>query len=73
MAITVEAVYENGVLRLTEPLPFKEQEKVQVTVQAKSSPLLEAYGIMGFPGSAAEADYFATDPELDFPPPPEQS
>jgi predicted DNA-binding antitoxin AbrB/MazE fold protein len=73
MAITVEAVYENGVLKLTEPLPFKEQEKVEVTVQAKSSPLLEAYGIMGFTGSAAEADYFATDPELDYPLPPEQS
>lgn len=72
MAITVDAVYENGVLKLSEPLPFKEQEKVQVTVQAISSPLLEAYGIMGFTGTVAEADYFATDPELDFPPSPEQ-
>jgi predicted DNA-binding antitoxin AbrB/MazE fold protein len=34
MAITVEAVYENGVLKPSEPLPFKEHEKVSVTVVA---------------------------------------
>jgi len=27
---------------------------------------------MGFQGTAAEADYFARDPELDYPPPPEE-
>lgn len=32
MSITVEAVYENGVLKPTEPLPFKEHEKLTVTV-----------------------------------------
>lgn len=65
MAITVEATYENGVLKLTQPLPLKEHEKVRVTIQSEASPLLRAYGIMGFQGSAAEADYFALDPELD--------
>ena len=67
MAIVIEAVYENGVLRPSEPLPFHEHEKVQVTIQAISSPLLDSYGIMGFTGSAKEADYFALDPELDYP------
>jgi hypothetical protein len=28
---------------------------------------------MGFQGTAEEADYFAMDPELDYPPSPEQS
>ena len=28
MTLTVEAVYENGVLKPTQPLPLKEQEKV---------------------------------------------
>jgi hypothetical protein len=69
MAITVEAVYEDGVLKPVEPLPFPEHEKVQVTVQPLASPLLQAYGIMGFTGSVAAADYFATDPELDYPTP----
>jgi predicted DNA-binding antitoxin AbrB/MazE fold protein len=72
MAITVEAVYENGVLKPAEPLPWKDGERVRVTVSSLDSPLLKAYGIMGFQGTAEEADYFAMDPELDYPPPPEE-
>jgi predicted DNA-binding antitoxin AbrB/MazE fold protein len=34
MAITVEAVYEDGVLRLSQPLPFPEREKVRVTIES---------------------------------------
>lgn len=34
MSFTVEAVYENGVLKLNEPLPFKEHEAVRVTVES---------------------------------------
>ena len=33
MAITVEAIYENGVLRPVQPLPLQEQEKVRVTIE----------------------------------------
>jgi predicted DNA-binding antitoxin AbrB/MazE fold protein len=33
MPLTIEAIYENGVLEPTEPLPFKEHEKVTVTVR----------------------------------------
>jgi predicted DNA-binding antitoxin AbrB/MazE fold protein len=36
MTITVEAIYENGLLKLSQPLPLKEQERVQVTVQSQS-------------------------------------
>ena len=35
MTITVEATYEKGVLRPEQPLPLAENEKVQVTVEAK--------------------------------------
>lgn len=72
MNLTVQAVYENGVLKPEKPLPLKEHERVQVTIEACRSPLLEAYGIMGFKGTAEEADYFALDPELDYPPPAEE-
>ena len=33
MTITVEATYENGTLKLDQPLPLKEHEKVRITVQ----------------------------------------
>jgi predicted DNA-binding antitoxin AbrB/MazE fold protein len=71
MALTVEAVYENGVLKPLQPLPLKDHEKVRVTVEAKRSWVEETAGILGFKGTVEEADYFALDPELDFPPPPE--
>jgi predicted DNA-binding antitoxin AbrB/MazE fold protein len=41
MSITVEAVYENGVLKPSEPLPFKELEKVQITVEPACVPIWE--------------------------------
>jgi predicted DNA-binding antitoxin AbrB/MazE fold protein len=72
MAITVEATYENGTLKLKEALPLKEHETVRVTIHFTGSRLLQNYGICGFHGTAKEADYFAMDPELDFPPPPEE-
>ena len=41
MVITVEAVYENGVLKLNEALPLKEHEKVRVTVEPVRAPIWE--------------------------------
>ena len=41
MAITVEAVYENGVLKPSEPLPFKEHERVTITVEPPRIPIWE--------------------------------
>lgn len=37
MAISLPAVYENGVLRLLEPLKLKEQQHVTVTVNDSSA------------------------------------
>jgi predicted DNA-binding antitoxin AbrB/MazE fold protein len=70
--ITVEAVYENGVLKPAQPLPLKEGERVEVTITPKTSWVQATSGIMGFQGTVEEADYFAMDPELDYPPPPEE-
>jgi predicted DNA-binding antitoxin AbrB/MazE fold protein len=68
MALTVEAVYENGVLKPNEPLPLREHEQVQLTVHPRVRNLADAYGIMGFQGTVEQADYFAMDSELDWPP-----
>ena len=37
MTLTVEATYENGILKLAEPLPLKEHEKVRVTLEPELS------------------------------------
>jgi predicted DNA-binding antitoxin AbrB/MazE fold protein len=64
MAIMVEAVYENGVLKPSEPLPWKEGERVRLAISSLDSPLLKAYGLMGFTGTAEEAEYYALEPDL---------
>jgi predicted DNA-binding antitoxin AbrB/MazE fold protein len=72
MPITVDAIYQNGVLRPCEPLPFREQEKVSVTVEPKKNWVQETAGILGWKGSPELAERFAMDADLDYPPPPEQ-
>jgi predicted DNA-binding antitoxin AbrB/MazE fold protein len=65
MSITVEAVYENGVLKPAEPLPFQEQEKVQITIKPATSRVRQTAGLMGWTGSQDDADFVALSPELD--------
>jgi predicted DNA-binding antitoxin AbrB/MazE fold protein len=50
MTLTVEAIYENGVLKPTQPLPLKEQERVQVTIETPPLDILQAAGIIGWKG-----------------------
>jgi predicted DNA-binding antitoxin AbrB/MazE fold protein len=64
MVITIEALYENGVLKPTEPLPFKEREIVKITVKTASR-VRQSAGLMGWKGSQEDADFVALSPELD--------
>jgi predicted DNA-binding antitoxin AbrB/MazE fold protein len=65
MSITVEAVYENGVLRPSGPLPWKEGERVRVEVSSLDSPVLKAYGIMGWNGTHEELEQLLAEAEED--------
>ncbi|MGO9468578.1 MAG: antitoxin family protein [Isosphaeraceae bacterium] len=65
MTLTVEAVYENGVLKLTQPLPLREREKVQVTVLTQPTVAQQTYGMLGWKGSAEAFDQLLLESELD--------
>lgn len=65
MSISVEATYEDGVLKPKVPLPLAQRQKVRITVHPEASPILEAYGILGWTGDAQTLERFATDPEFD--------
>ena len=52
MTLTVQAIYENGVLRPAEPLPLKEHEQVQVIVVRKPSLAEQTSGLIGWKGDA---------------------
>jgi predicted DNA-binding antitoxin AbrB/MazE fold protein len=65
MAITVDAVYEDGVLKPARPLPLAEHEKVQITVKSSASRVRQTAGLIGWTGSQEDADFVALSPELD--------
>ncbi len=65
MTLTLEAVYENGVLKPAQPLPFKEHEKVQIIVKSAASRVRQTAGLMGWTGSQEDADFIALSPDLD--------
>jgi predicted DNA-binding antitoxin AbrB/MazE fold protein len=71
MALTVEAVYENGVLKPAQPLPLKEHEKVRlsITPSAEVQKALEAvqrsYGLIPWAGPLEDLDYLIDDEEND--------
>ena len=65
MTLTVEAIYENGVLKPTQALPLQEHEKVEITVKSAVSRVRQTAGLMGWTGSQEDADVVAMSPELD--------
>ena len=65
MNLTVEAVYENGVLKPAQPLPFKERERVTLRVELAGSRARRTAGLMQWNGSIEAADFVAMSPELD--------
>jgi predicted DNA-binding antitoxin AbrB/MazE fold protein len=69
VSLTVEATYEDGVLKPAQPLPLKEHQKVRIHIDTRITWAERTAGMMGWKGSAEEAEYFATSPELDFPSP----
>jgi predicted DNA-binding antitoxin AbrB/MazE fold protein len=73
MTLTVEAVYENGVLKPAQPLPLREHERVRVTLETPPLDILQAKGILGWQGSSEELAPFALDSEFEYPPEPEQA
>ena len=64
MTITVEATYENGMLKPITPLPFKEHEKVSVTVRSALSLARQTAGMVPWKGDAETLERIAKDPEF---------
>jgi predicted DNA-binding antitoxin AbrB/MazE fold protein len=68
MAITVEAVYENGVLKPTQPLPvLPEGARLWLTlhVEAEENCVQRSYGLLGWTGDSETVRRVALDPEFD--------
>jgi predicted DNA-binding antitoxin AbrB/MazE fold protein len=69
MTLTVDAVYENGVLKPARPLPLKEHERVTITVHPGPTWVEQTAGLI--PCTDPQLiEWAALDAELDHPPPP---
>ena len=63
MSLEFEATYENGMLKLDEPLPFQERERILVSVKSKTSRVDESYGLIGWTGDPEVLRRIAEDDE----------
>ncbi|MFO0964009.1 MAG: antitoxin family protein [Gemmataceae bacterium] len=69
MAVTVEATYENGSLKLPNGAPplLKDGDRVWITLHISSEEdvVRKSYGIIGWQGDAQTVQRVALDPEFD--------
>ncbi len=65
MHLTVEAIYENGVLKPAKPLPLKEQERVRLTVHTATNWVQDTAGMIRWPGDHETLRRLAEDVEFD--------
>ena len=64
MTIQVEATYENGVLRLAEPLPLHEHERVRITIESELTWTERTAGILQWTGDPEVLHRLAEDDEF---------
>ena len=63
MSYVIEATYENGLLKLDEPLPLSHQQRVKVVVDDHVSVAKRSLGMMGWKGDPNVVERMALDPE----------
>ena len=69
MPITIEAVYEGGVLKPDRALPLNEREKVRVTIEHDADwrvgRVRATAGLLGWKGDAETVEQIALGPDFD--------
>jgi predicted DNA-binding antitoxin AbrB/MazE fold protein len=63
MSIEIEAVYENGTLKLDHALPLAEHQRVKVVIDTKTTVTRQSYGIIGWTGDPETIRKVALEPE----------
>jgi predicted DNA-binding antitoxin AbrB/MazE fold protein len=65
MSVEIEATYERGILKLDQPLPLADNQRVRVTVHIAASHARRTAGLVPFRGSVEDLEYLAESPEND--------
>ena len=64
MSYVIEATYENGVLKLDQPLPLPDLQRVKVVVDDQVSLARKSYGVIEWKGDVETLNKLAMDPEF---------
>jgi predicted DNA-binding antitoxin AbrB/MazE fold protein len=64
MSFTVEAVYENGVLKPAQPLPLEEHQTVRITIEPQRSWAERTAGMLKWPGDFEDLRHIVEDDEF---------
>jgi len=64
MTLTVDAVYENGVLKPAQPLPLKEREMVRITIEPQLSWAERTAGMLQWTGDFEDLRHIVEDDEF---------
>jgi predicted DNA-binding antitoxin AbrB/MazE fold protein len=64
MTLTIEAIYENGVLKPSQPLPLKEHEMVRITIEPQLSLAERTAGILQWTGDFEDLRRIVEDDEF---------
>jgi len=67
MTLTIEAVYENGVLKPKQPLPLPDQARVRLTLETTEDALArvrQSAGLLGWTGDPEVLRRVAEDPDF---------
>ena len=66
MALEIEAVYENGMLKLERPLPFENGERIRISIHPPGNRVRKSYGLLQWTGSQEDLDLLINGLEDDF-------
>ena len=64
MTLTIEAIYENGVLKPAQPLPLQEAEKVRITIEPELTGAERTAGMLPWTGDPEVLHRIAEDDEF---------
>ena len=64
MSMTIEAIYEDGVLKPSRPLPLEEHETVHITIEPQRSWAERTAGILQWTGDFEELRRIVEDDEF---------
>jgi predicted DNA-binding antitoxin AbrB/MazE fold protein len=62
MPFTIDATYENGILRPDQALPLRERERVKITIHAPDNLAQQNQGLIGWQGPAEIVERIALAP-----------